>query len=454
MRGRKKETDQFPNLGRYGNWSATRGRGRRSFVDYPLNLTIDGAGCTKECRMARQEKSTLTNEASEIKAKVRKLAGAGQQGEAQRAPGVKPDPDHGQQGEAQRARYAFRTMADAWAVPKFIPQRIRGILPAKGLSLIYGDPGSLKSMFALHCAVSVALGRDVLPGVPVRKGRVLVIDSDNGPDRLGMRLQALARGCDVLRPADLPDLAYGPMMHNGTPIAIDTPAGLEALRWAIDDAQAELVILDSYGGACGAADMNKPEMQRHLLNLRSVAEALGIVVWGIHHSNKTGGMMGTQHFLSTADIPLEIRRPDPTGDLIELSPKKIRDGGQPVQSATWWYDATPDVDEFGVAVWLLERCGFRADPAATATGSKSAGHFAERVALQIVSETPNGLSQRALVVSVHANVNTKGKAKIGERYIQDIMLPSMVRRDLLRTEDGRQRAKLYFLGPKAAEVMS
>lgn len=367
-------------------------------------------------------------------------------------PGVKPEPNvHA--AEPERARYAFRTMADAFAVPKFIPQRIRGILPAKGLSLIYGDPGSLKSMFALHCAVSVALGRDVLPGVPVRKGRVLVIDSDNGPDRLGMRLQALARGCDVLRPEDLPDLAYGPMAHNGTPISIDTPAGLEALRWAIGDAEAELVILDSYGGACGAADMNKPEMQRHLLNLRGVAEALGVVVWGIHHSNKTGGMMGTQHFLSTADIPLEIRRPDPMGDLIELSPKKIRDGGQPVQSATWWHEATPAVDEFGVEVWLLERCGFRADPAAAA-GRERAEHMAERIALQIVSEMPNGIKKTALITSIHANISTNGKTKVGERHIQDIMLPSMERRGLLRTEDGRQNAKLYFLGHKAAEVLS
>jgi len=372
----------------------------------------------------------------------------GQQDEASSTatPGVKPEPSPHEAGQ-QRARYVFRTMADAFAVPKFIPQRIRGILPAKGLSLIYGDPGSLKSMFALHCAVSVALGRDVLPGVPVRKGRVLVIDSDNGEDRLGMRLQALARGAGVERAADIPDLAYGPMAHNGTPISIDSAKGLEALQWAIDDAEAELVILDSYGGACGSADMNKPEMQRHLLNLRAMAERLGIVVWGIHHSNKTGGMMGTQHFLSTADIPLEVRRPDLTGDLIELSPKKIRDGGQPVRSATWWHESTPDVDEFGVEVWLLERCGFRADPAAAA-GRESAEHVAVRIALHVVTEYPNGITQQALADSVHEELVTRGM-KLGERRIRESILPNMVRRQALRITDGARGAKLYVLGSKA-----
>ena len=367
-------------------------------------------------------------------------------------PPIPPEPFDGMEqehGQQQRARYAFRTMADAFAVPKFIPQRIRGILPAKGLSLIYGDPGSLKSMFALHCAMAVALGRDVLPGVPVRKGRVLVIDSDNGDDRLGMRLQALARGHGIERAEDIRDLAYGPMVHNGTPIAIDSPKGLEALQWAIDDAEAELVILDSYGGACGSADMNKPEMQRHLLNARAVAERLGVVVWGIHHSNKTGGMMGTQHFLSTADIPLEVRRPDPMGDLIELSPKKIRDGGQPVQSATWWHESTPSVDEFGIEVWLLERCGFRADPAAAA-GRERAEHVAERVALQVLSETAQGMTQQALVVSIHANISLKDGIKISERAIRDAILPGMVRRGLLRLTDGPRNAKVYRLGERPA----
>ncbi len=373
--------------------------------------------------------------------------------------GVKPErgvfeDNIGQQGEA-RARYQFRTMADAWKAPQFIAQRIRGILPAKGLSLIYGDPGSLKSMFALHCAMGVSLGRSILPaedgtgGVPVRPGRVLIIDADNGIARLEMRLQAIARGFGVERLQDVPTLCYGPMDYNGTPITIDTPAGLEALRYAIGDAEAEMVILDSYGGACGAADQSKPEMQRHLLNLRGVAEALGIVVWGIHHSNKTGGMMGTQHFLSTADVPIEVQRPDKLGDVVELAAKKVRDAEQPVRSATWWHEATPAVDEFGYEVSLLQRAGFRADPSAPAEKS---GDLAERVALEVLREYPEGITQRALVASIHENISQRRKGHVGERQIQDLILPGMVRRKLLVFKDGPRRAKLYTLGPAAAEV--
>jgi hypothetical protein len=370
-------------------------------------------------------------------------------------PNVFEDDEAGQQGEA-RARYVYRTMADAFAAPKFIPQRIRGILPAKGLSLIYGDPGSLKSMLALHCAVGVALGRSILPaedgtgGVPVRRCRVLVLDSDNGNDRMDLRLAALARGYGVERAEDLPYLRYGPMMHNGTPITIDTPAGLEALRWAIDDAEAEMVVLDSYGGAMGAADMNKPEMQRHLGNLRRLAETLGIVVWGIHHSNKTGGMLGTQYFLATADMPLEVRRPDIAGDLIEISPKKIRDAGAAIPAATWWHESTPAVDEFGYEVSLLIRAGFRADATATAN-VRQRGELAERIVLQVLKDTQSGLSQQALVATVHANMSNRSE-KVGERHIRDVVLPSMTARGLLRMSVGRHNAKVYVLGPAAAEV--
>jgi hypothetical protein len=391
-----------------------------------------------------QQSGALGNVVAEVTKTV--MERAGQQGEATPVPGVKPEPSP-HEAEQQRARCQFYTIADALKAPKFIPQRIRGILPAKGLSLIYGDPGSLKSMFAFHCAMSVALGRDVLTGVPVRKGRVLILDSDNGIERLKVRLGALARGVAMSGIEDVSDLVYREMHYNGTPISIDTPVGLEALQRAIDDAEAEMVILDSYGGACGAADMNKPEMQRHLLNLRGVAERLGIVVWGIHHSNKTGGMMGTQHFLSTADIPLEVRRPDIMGDLIELSPKKIRDGDVPVRSAMWWRVLTPAVDEFGMEVKYLEQAGFRADPAAAA-GRESAEHVAERIALQVVTEYPNGITQQALADSVHEELVTRGM-KVGERRIRESILPNMVRRQALRITDGARGAKLYVLGSKA-----
>jgi hypothetical protein len=374
---------------------------------------------------------------------------------------VKPEPDvfgdaGGQQGEA-RARYQFRTMADAWKAPQFIPQRIRGILPAQGLSLIYGDPGSLKSMFAIYCAVAVALGRNILTaedgtgGVPVRPGRSLIIDADNGLARLEMRLQAFARGFGIDDFRDIPGLCYGPMEYNGVPITIDTPAGLDALRFAIDDTEPDVVLLDSYGVAMGAADMNKPEMQRHLGNLRRITESYKNVFWGIHHSNKNGGMLGTQYFLATADMPLELQRPDKLGDLIEMSLKKVRDGITSIPAATWWHEAAPAVDEFGYEVSLLRRAGFRADASAI-TGTTRRDDAAERAVLAVLCGYPGGLSQRALVASAHESINQKGGTKVGERQLQDRILPDMVRRKLLITQQGKQNARLYLPGPEAGEV--
>jgi hypothetical protein len=151
--------------------------------------------------------------------------------------------------------------------------------------------------------------------------------------------------------------------------------------------------------------------------------------------------------LSTADIPLEVRRPDIMGDLIELSPKKIRDGDVPVRSAMWWRVLTPAVDEFGMEVKYLEQAGFRADPAAAA-GRESAEHVAERIALQVVTEYPNGITQQALADSVHEELVTRGM-KVGERRIRESILPNMVRRQALRITDGARGAKLYVLGSKA-----
>ena len=107
------------------------------------------------------------------------------------------------------------------------------------------------------------------------------------------------------------------------------------------------------------------------------------------------------------------------------------------------------MDEFGIEVWLLERCGFRADPAAAA-GRERAEHVAERVALQVLSETAHGMTQQALVVSIHANISLKDGIKISERAIRDAILPGMVRRGLLRLTDGPRNAKVYQLGERPA----
>lgn len=446
-----------PAINTKADIQTTPRRRRFAFPDYPLiadSADRRSSSSFKEHSLTKTEKPAgRPRGPKQIEAEANLM-----RKRAEATGSVKPEPnvfeDNGGQQKTISPFDRSYTMADAFAAPKFIPQRIRGILPLHGLSLIYGAPGSLKSMLALHCAVGVALGRHIMAaedgtgGVPVRRCNTLILDSDNGMHRLGMRLAAIARGFGVEHVEDIPNLRYRPMMFNGAPISITTPAGLDALQRAMDEAGAELVFFDSYGGMCGGADINHPDMQRHLLNTRAVFEARGACGCGIHHSNKNGGIMGTQHFLSTADVPIQITRPEMTGNLIEFAAQKIRDESTPVPSATWWRESTPAVDEFGMEISLLIRAGFRADPAAPA---EKGGDLAERVALEVLREYPEGLKQGALVASIHENISQQN-GRVSERHIRDVVLPRMMKCRLLRMETGRHNAKVYVPGPAAAEV--
>ena len=86
---------------------------------------------------------------------------------------------------------------------------VEGLFPCPSLNIVYGAPGSLKSMLILDMAMCVSSG---LPWLGSRPGDkhpveaiattqvpVLYIDFDNGPRKMHERIGALARGHNIKR---------------------------------------------------------------------------------------------------------------------------------------------------------------------------------------------------------------------------------------------------------------
>ncbi len=65
---------------------------------------------------------------------------------------------------------------------------IRGILPAKGLSMVYGPPGCGKSLLVMAWAMCIASGTQWLDR-PVKQGAVVYIAAEGG-DGIGLRIRA------------------------------------------------------------------------------------------------------------------------------------------------------------------------------------------------------------------------------------------------------------------------
>ncbi len=103
------------------------------------------------------------------------------------------------------AHWQLESIADAYADTEPTKFLVDGLLPIPSLSIVFGGPGSLKSMLLADLAVCIANGLPwleptpdptVAPGVTFHANQapVIWIDFDNGRRRTRERMGAIGRG--------------------------------------------------------------------------------------------------------------------------------------------------------------------------------------------------------------------------------------------------------------------
>ena len=170
--------------------------------------------------------------------------------------------------------------------PKFPPPReyVAGpLFPLPSLSLLFGAPGSLKSLFLMDLSVCVAAGKPWLGSFKVKQGNVLWLDKDSGRDRLVRRFLALMRGHEV-ESCGVDFLAFPQPTF-----VVGGPGATEAVHRLISLAERRrysLIVLDNLGSVSGARDENSPEMIEVMGRLRFICEETGAALIVIHHKTK------------------------------------------------------------------------------------------------------------------------------------------------------------------------
>lgn len=156
---------------------------------------------------------------------------------------------------------------------------VRGVLPAGDVAVIYGEPGSGKTFFALDLVVAIALGVE-WRGKKVKQGRVAYIAAeDDGGVQDRLKAQAMHRG---LTPADigihfLPD---APNFLERSQIA-DVIAGLKACG------PVSVVVVDTLARVTAGGNENAGEdMGKVLGHCTTIWRATGALVILVHHSGK------------------------------------------------------------------------------------------------------------------------------------------------------------------------
>ncbi len=199
-------------------------------------------------------------------------------------PGAQPPPDP----------WNIYTLVDAYKLRPPLEYAVVDTIVVPSLNIIYGSPGSFKSMFAADMIACIAGGREWLPSydpkiLTARKTNqapCLWCDFDTGLRRTHERFEALARA------RNLPHSA--PVYYVSMPMPWLDASMKESIEELIQRAkrlQVKVIAIDNLGTVSGAADENSHEMIRVMSNLRYLSETASVAIIILHHQRKGNGQI-------------------------------------------------------------------------------------------------------------------------------------------------------------------
>jgi len=374
---------------------------------------------------------------------------------------IAPRPPIDQGGPKLGRMWQIFTLSDAYQERPPLKYYVDGVFHEASLNLVFGAPGSLKSMLLADMAANVTMGKpwlSPLPTVESQGGRsfqtvqtsVLWVDYDNGRRRTHERFSAIGKGHEL--PIDAP-IHYVSM---GTPwldMSLDSGeesdpralrAGAIALMELIEARGYRLVIVDNLGLISGSADENSVEMKTVMGNLRNVADLTGAAIVVIHHQRKGGAgggrsgdaMRGSSSIEAALDLALWVERTDKS--TVTVTATKERGAEVPTFGAQFTYQHRPGTHD-------LETARFWSAKIETAEDKED-----RTIALMVLDVLKNAteagyprLKQGTIVerVSDHDDMALFGK-KPGVNRVRSL-LSQMVSDGKLTEESGERGAKLY-----------
>lgn len=193
-------------------------------------------------------------------------------------------------------------------------------------SMIFGPGGVGKSLLGLTCGMSVANGREIIPGIaPAMKGHVLYLDWETTREVINDRIQAIGAG-HGFKPAGM---LYRRCVR---PLADDA----EELSAVVAEKKVVLVIVDSAAYAMGAQG-EYGDANESVLRLHEALRLIGATALIIDHVNKTDQRAkpgsatpyGSAYKTNAVRISWEVRKaPSANGLAINLYHAKSNDTRQ------------------------------------------------------------------------------------------------------------------------------
>lgn len=364
--------------------------------------------------------------------------------------------DHQDDVESVRARdkdilaeWQIFTPADAYKPRDPLPYLVADILFYPSLSIVYGGPGSLKSMILADLAVCVATGTPWLDtpqdagggrNYATMQSPVLWIDFDNGRRRTHERFDAFGKAYGMAPDAPLYYVSMGRPQLDLTSYAM----GDSFLR-LIRHLGARLVIIDNLGLVIGDADENSGDMALVMGNLRSVCEDGECAVMVVHHQRKSNGtadkgvrkgetLRGHSSIEASLDLALLVERKEGENN-VTVFPTKVRGYRNfDFMGATFTYHHAEGTRDLAQARFFGQR-----------VFSKDEGALRELQAaiLTEVAAKP-GIEQKVLVDAVRDSMAALNDRAPGVNRVRGVT-SQMAKDGLLRETVGEKNSKRYWL---------
>ncbi|NBX22104.1 MAG: hypothetical protein EBR58_12365, partial [Betaproteobacteria bacterium] len=177
------------------------------------------------------------------------------------------------------------------------PEWVRKLIPANGLCVLYGKPGTYKSFVAIYLSAHIAAGLPTLSSRATKQGAVVYIAAE-GRGGLHQRWNALQSHYEI--PADVPlyFVEASLDLRESDQDYLDLVAAIQK-RSAVP----RLIVVDTLARTFGGGDENDAsEMSQFINTIGNLQEQFGCAVMAIHHSGKdeTRGMRGSSALLGAA----------------------------------------------------------------------------------------------------------------------------------------------------------
>lgn len=293
------------------------------------------------------------------------------------------------------------------------------------LNIIFGAPGSLKSMLLMDQAVCVAAGVDWLEGnYKVEQCPVLWVDLDNGRRRMHERFDAIANYHKLNN--------SHPLYYASMPVPTLDATNKKSLlifEQYMKILKPKFVIIDNLGLVSGSADENSAEMATIMGSFRQLADNHDACINLIHHQRKSYGttktragdsLRGHSSIEAAIDLALLIMREENSNRIIV---KSTKDRSVPVTQfqAEFEYSHIGDSRE-------LEKAYFKPIIAI------SEPEQAQQLILKMLEKDPKNKGQLEAAIQ-----NQIGASRSRARYY----IESMVEQDLIVEEIGERNARIF-----------